>query len=352
METLNILKRLSEIFKKEQISTYLITYRPNVYYLSRFSSSNAYILYQDEGFYFFTDSRYIEAAKEKVKHMEVINIEGSFFDFITSFLKAKNIKNIYIDKSIKYSFYEEFSKSFDVRFYKDPCFNLRMIKTQDEINIMKEGVKKSDAVYKKLLDFVKPNMSEKEVRNFIVCEFLNQKAQKESFDTIVATGKNSSVPHHETSEDIILPNSPLLVDMGLTWHHYMTDFTRTFHIGKPSDEFIKVYNIVKDAHLYAIEKAKEGTPLKEVDLAARNYIEQKGYGNFFTHSTGHGVGLEIHEEPRVYKTSSDVIEEGFVFTIEPGIYLPNQFGVRLENIVYLKNGPNIMSDISLDLVII
>ncbi len=346
------LKNFSSLLKEQNINTFLITYKPNVYYLSRFSSSNAYILYHDEAFFFFTDSRYIETAKEKIKNMEVINIEGSFFNFISSFLKTKNINTIYIDKSVKYSFYEELSKDFDIKFYKDPCFSLRMIKTDEEINLMKEGVKKSDVVYKKLLDFVQPNMSEKDVKNFIVCEFLNQKAQKESFDTIVATGKNSSVPHHETSDDIILPNSALLIDMGLIWQHYMTDFTRTFYIGKPPEDFIKIYNIVKDAHMYAVKKAKEGIPLKEVDMTARNYIEQKGYGEFFTHSTGHGVGLEIHEDPRVYKTSEEIIQEGFVFTIEPGIYLPNHFGIRLENIIYIKNGPNIMSDISLDLVVV
>lgn len=349
METLKTLKNISELLKKENINTYLFTYKPNVYYLSKFNSSNAYILYHDGGFYFFTDSRYIEAAQKQIKHMDVINIEGAFFNFIIKFLKAKNIDLVYMDKSVKYNFYEELSKDFNIKFYKDPCFNLRMIKSEDEISVMKQGVEKSDIVYNKLLNFVKPGMSEKDVKNFIVCEFLNQKAQKESFDTIIATGKNSSVPHHETSEDIITPNSPLLIDMGLSWHHYMTDFTRTIYIGKPSEEFIKVYNIVKDAHLYAVEKAKEGVPLKEVDLTARDYIEQKGYGEFFTHSTGHGVGLEIHEDPRVYKTSEDIIKEGFVFTIEPGIYLPNHFGVRLENIIYIKHGANIMSKISLDL---
>mgnify|MGYP001772824699 CR=1 FL=1 len=347
------LEKFYELLREKHIKHYLITYRPNVFYLSGFSSSNAYILCLEGEFYFFTDSRYIEGAKEKIKHMEVINIEGAFTEFVSKFLKARNIDSIYIDKSVSYSFYEELSKHISVSFEKDPAFSLRKIKSKDEINIMLEGVKKSDAVYKRLLDFVKPGMTEKELRDFLICEFLKEEAQKESFDSIIATGKNSAVPHHETSFDKIETNKPLLVDMGLMWKHYATDFTRTFHIGKPEDEFVKVYNIVKDAHLFAVEKAKAGVPLKEVDMIARDYIASKGYGDYFTHSTGHGVGLEIHEEPRVYKTSQDIIEEGFVFTVEPGIYLPNRFGVRLENIVYIEGGyPHIMSTIPLDLIVL
>ncbi|MGC8677590.1 MAG: aminopeptidase P family protein [Hydrogenobaculum sp.] len=349
----DILEKFYGFLKEKNIKSYLITYKPNVLYLSKFKSSNAYVLCLEGEFFFFTDSRYIEGAKEKIKHMEVINIEGSFLEFISKFLKAKNVDSIYIDKTISYAFYEELSKHINVCFEKDPTFSLRKVKSKEEINIMKDGVKKSDAVYKRLFNFVKPGMTEKDVKDFVVCEFLKEKAQKESFDTIVATGKNSAVPHHETSFDVVEKDKPLLVDMGLMWEHYATDFTRTFHIGKPSEEFLKVYEIVKDAHLFAIEKAISGNYLKDVDLAARSYIESKGYGDYFTHSTGHGIGLEIHEDPRVYKTSEDIIEEGFVFTVEPGIYLPNHFGVRLENIVYIENGlPHVMSSIPLDLVIL
>jgi Xaa-Pro aminopeptidase/Xaa-Pro dipeptidase len=349
----DILEKFYGLLKEKSIKSFLVSYKPNVLYLSKFKSSNAYVLCLEGEFFFFTDSRYIDGAREKIKHMEVINIEGSFLEFISKFLKAKNVDSIHIDKTVSYAFYEELSKHINVRFEKDPTFSLRKVKSKEEINTMKEGVKKSDAVYRRLLDFVKPGMREKDVKDFVVCEFLKEKAQKESFDTIVATGKNSAVPHHETSFDVIEKDKPLLVDMGLVWEHYATDFTRTFHVGKPSEEFLKVYEIVKDAHMFAIEKSVAGNFLKDVDLAARNYIESKGYGNYFTHSTGHGVGLEIHEDPRVYKTSEDIIEDGFVFTIEPGIYLPNHFGVRLENIVYIENGlPQVISSVPLDLIIL
>lgn len=350
---MEILTNFYNLLKEKGIRCYLVSYRANVYYLSKFNSSNAYVLCLDGDFWFFTDSRYIEGAKEKIKHMNVENIEGDFIDFISKFLKAKNVNTIYIDENVKYSFYKRLSSVLEVKFEKDPSFSLRMIKSKDEINIIKEAVKKTDNVYRRFLNFVKAGITEKDVKDFIVCEFLKEKASKESFDTIVASYKHSSVPHHETSLEIIKEDTPLLIDMGLVWNHYMSDFTRTIHIGKPSQKFIDVYNIVKDAHLLAVEKAKVDTPLKEVDLTVRDYISKYGYGDFFTHSTGHGIGLEIHEEPRVYKTSEDIIKEGFVFTIEPGIYIPDSFGVRLENIVYIENGKaNIMSDIPLDLIVV
>jgi len=145
-----------------------------------------------------------------------------------------------------------------------------------------------------------------------------------------------------------------LIDMGLLWKGYCTDFTRTIHLGRASSEFKKIYNIVKDAHLFALEKVKVGRKISEIDKTARDYIKKKGYGKFFIHSTGHGVGIEIHEFPRVYYKGVDkdvIIEEGMVFTIEPGIYLGGKFGVRLENIVAVIRGVGEpLSKVSLDLI--
>jgi len=174
-----------------------------------------------------------------------------------------------------------------------------------------------------------------------VSKFFEKEAQGESFPAIVASGEHSAIPHWETSRSPIVPNAPLLIDMGLVWEGYCTDFTRTLFLGKPDEEFKKVYEIVKSAHLKALEKVKAGNTVGDVDREARRYIEEKGYGNFFTHATGHGVGIEIHEFPRVYfkgEDSKTPIEDGLVFTIEPGIYLPGRFGVRLENIVAVQNG--------------
>jgi len=231
---------------------------------------------------------------------------------------------------------------------------LRAVKREEEINIMREGVKKADQIYRELLNYIKPGMSELELRAFIVSRALSLGAFGESFPAIVAFKEGSAVPHWETSNRRIEGKGPLLIDMGILYNHYCTDFTRTVFIGKADDEFKKIYQIVRDAHLYALEKVKVGTPIGEVDKTARDYIKRKGYGKYFVHSTGHGVGIEIHEFPRVYykgKDASVLIEEGMVFTIEPGIYLPGKFGVRLENMVVVGRGVGeAFSEVSLDLI--
>jgi len=150
-----------------------------------------------------------------------------------------------------------------------------------------------------------------------------------------------------------MENQPLLIDTGCVWEGYCSDFTRTLFIGNPDRELLKIYDIVREAHLRAIEVVKPGVPIKEVDIAAREYIEGKGYGKYFNHSTGHGVGIEIHEPPRVYKNEETPIKVGMVFTIEPGIYIPEKGGVRLENIVVVtESGAKVLQKTPLDVVVI
>ncbi|MCS6876502.1 MAG: aminopeptidase P family protein, partial [Aquificaceae bacterium] len=231
---------------------------------------------------------------------------------------------------------------------------LRAIKDKVEIDTVREGVRASDRVYYKLLGFLREGLTELELRSMIVSEFFKEGATGESFPTIVASGEGSAIPHWETSNRNIRRGETLLIDMGLVWNGYCTDFTRTLHIGRASSEFKRIYNIVRDAHLLALEKVKVGRKISEIDKTAREFIKRKGFGKAFSHSTGHGVGVEIHEYPRVYYKGQDkdvLIEEGMVFTIEPGIYLKGKFGVRLENMVAVVGGVGEpLSQASLDLV--
>lgn len=352
------IKEVQNLVKDKGLDAFLFSSQPSVFYLSRFRSTHAYAVLTPEEKYFLTDSRYYERAKDFLKDWEVVLIKGSPFKALKSFLKEKGIKYVgYEEDRVSCSFKRSL-KSKHIRWVGFSGFlkHLRSLKTKEEIEIMKEGVKRSDEIYKRLLDFVKPGMTELQVRGFIVSEIFKLNGEGESFPAIVATAEHSAIPHWETSQEKIRENSPLLIDMGLLWKGYCTDFTRTIYVGKPDEEFKKVYQIVKEAHLRALEKVKVGNRIGEVDKAAREYIEKKGYGQFFTHSTGHGVGVEIHEFPRVYYKGEDAktpIEEGMVFTIEPGIYLPGKFGVRLENIVAVRGGVGEpLSEVSLELVII
>ncbi|WP_461832493.1 M24 family metallopeptidase [Aquifex sp.] len=349
-------KEVQSLIKEKGLDAFMFSSQPNVFYLSRFHSTHAYVILTHEEKHLLTDARYYERAKEELKDWNVHLIKGNPFKFIKKFLRERELKYVGFEEDRVSCTFKKNLRSKYIRWVGFSGFlkKVRAIKTEEEIKIMKEGVKKSDRIYKELLEFVKPGMSELEVRGFIVGKIFELGGEGESFPAIVASGEHSAIPHWETSRKRIKENAQLLIDMGLLWEGYCTDFTRTFYIGKPSEEFKKVYEIVKGAHMSALEKAKVGNTVGDVDKAAREYIEKKGYGQFFIHSTGHGVGVEIHEFPRVYykgDESKTPIEEGLVFTIEPGIYLPGKFGVRLENIVVVKNGvAEPLSEISLELI--
>ena len=347
---------VQNLIKEKELDAFVFYSQPNVFYLSRFRSTHAWAILTPEKKFLLTDSRYYERARNFLKGWEVHLIKGNPVKFVKKFLRERGIKYVgYEEDKISCSLKKSLKSKY-IRWIGFSNFlkNIRSVKTKEEIGIMKEGVKKSDRIYKELLNFIKPKMREIEIRGFIVSKIFELEAEGESFPAIVASGEHSAIPHWETSKKKIKESAPLLIDMGLLWNGYCTDFTRTIYIGNPDEEFKRVYQIVRDAHLFALEKAKVGNTVGDVDKAARDYIEKKGYGQFFTHSTGHGVGVEIHEFPRVYYKGDDAktpIEEGMVFTIEPGIYLPGKFGVRLENIVAIVNGRGEpLSEVDLELV--
>ena len=361
-------ERIIEKLSKEGLDGFLFSSQPSVFYLSRFRSTHAYVLLTDKGDkVLITDSRYILKAKNELgpKGWIIEEITSPLFEKLTEIVSKYGVKKIGLEEErIKLNFYERFKceatkkgiKTFPYSGFLD---EFRMVKTPEEISLIKKAVEITDKAYLNLLEFLKENRSsivnlkEKDLRRFLICEYLKDGAEGESFPSIVAVGENSAIPHHETSDTTLKENNPLLIDTGCVWKGYCSDFTRTIFIGKPDKELLEIYEIVREAHLRAVASAKKGRPIKEVDLAAREYIESKGYGKFFNHSTGHGVGIEIHEPPRVYKNEELLIEEGMVFTIEPGIYIPGKGGVRLENIVVIENEiAQPLSKVPLDLIIL
>ncbi|WP_457601112.1 M24 family metallopeptidase [Hydrogenivirga sp.] len=349
-------KEVQRLIEREGLDAFMFSSGANVFYLSGFSSTHAYALLTPESRHLLTDGRYYERAREVLKEWDVVLIKGRATRFLKKFLRERGLVRVGYEEDRVSCTFRKALRSSKVKWvgYANFLRDIRVIKTREEIELMKEGVRRSDKIYRELLNYVSPGMTELEVRGFIVNRIFELGGRGESFPAIVASAEGSAIPHWESSDRKLKPNAPVLVDMGLVWKGYCTDFTRTFHLGTPDREFVKVYNIVRDAHLFALEKVKVGNKLGEVDRAAREYIKRKRYGKFFTHTTGHGIGVEIHEYPRVYHKGEDadrVIEEGMVFTVEPGIYLPGRFGVRLENIVAVVGGRGEpLSEIPLDLV--
>lgn len=349
--------QIKEKLKKEGLDAFLFNSYSNVFYLSRFSSSNAYVILTDKEVYFLTDARYYENAKEKLKDFIVVELKNGLKG-LKEFINDLNIKNLGFEKDkITLSFYEKLKENLKPTLigYEGFLNEFRVSKTEEEIQIIKQAAHKIDNVYKKLLPWIKENLNqnikELSVRRKVIDLIFEEGGTSESFPTIVATGKHSAIPHWETSEEPILKDAPLLIDMGLKYKGYCSDFTRTLYLGNLDQRFEKIYNIVKEAHIEATSVVKAGIPIKEIDLAARKVIEKYGYGDYFTHSTGHGIGIDIHEEPRIYKDNEEILQENTVFTIEPGIYIPNWGGIRLENIVVArKDGVEVLTQTPLELV--
>jgi Xaa-Pro aminopeptidase/Xaa-Pro dipeptidase len=354
------IKEVQEKIKNENLDSFFFSSQANVFYLTYFHSSNAFVILTPEKKFFITDSRYYEGAVEKLKEWEVILLgKGGKkgIEHLKEILNEFGGNKIGFEKDkTTISFYEKLTQDGlkdKLVGYEGFLDDIRISKTEEEIEIIKTAVKQIDNVFKKIINEIKQCKTELDVRRRIINHIFEEGGTGESFPAIVASGKNSAIPHYETSNNPIQWNNLLLIDMGSIYKGYCSDFTRTLILGKVDPELEKIYEIVKEAHLEATSIVKAGIPIKEIDLKAREIIKKYGYGEYYIHSTGHGIGVEIHESPRIYKDVNDTLKENTVFTIEPGIYLPKKGGVRLENIVVAReNGVEVLTQTPLDKVVI
>ncbi len=368
MDLIKKLEWIREFLEKNNLSAFLFTSPSNIFYLTRFKSSNAFIIITREKNFFLTDARYFEKAKEELKNWKVILIENDNLSFLKKFISELKVETLGFEKDgITYEFKEKLKiKKVKTKGFSKILKDLRIIKDEEELKLLKEGIKKTDKVYKYVIDVLKNKkaftLTELNLRGFLISKIFELGGEGESFPAIIASGKNSAIPHWQSSNNKIQINAPLLIDMGMVWKGYCTDFTRTLYLGKPTSEFKKIYEIVKTAWYKGFEKVKRGILVSEIDKTIREYFKTKEVDTFFFHATGHGIGVEVHEPPRIYykkiddkkrKNDNPVIEDGMVFTIEPGLYFPNKFGIRLENIVFVENGKGeIYSEIDLELKIL
>ena len=215
--------------------------------------------------------------------------------------------------------------------------SIRMVKTQDEIEKMIKAQRIAEKGFEHMLDFVKAGKTERQVQLELDYYMLSNGADELSFDTIALSGKNTSLPHGVASDKPIETGDLVLLDFGAVVQGYHSDMTRTFCVGEPTDKIRKVYEIVLNAQLAALDAVKAGISGKELDAVARDIISSAGYGDNFGHSLGHGVGMEIHEMPYASPSKDNILPENSVVTVEPGIYIENEFGIRIEDFVVVKN---------------
>ncbi len=324
------------------IPAVLITNLSDVKYLSGFTGTTAYMLVDLEKAVFFTDSRYsIQAAKEVSENI-VVEIVKDYAGIYTE--RCSAFKKILLQPSCSINISSKIAAQ-GVDIYldeKDFMQKLRMVKDNSEISMIKEQYNLAGKAFLRALKSFKYETSEKSWAAALEYHMKMLGAKGESFETIVASGVRGAMPHGTASAKKVIENEPVIIDFG-SRDIYTSDYTRMIYAGNDA-EVLKVIDIVRSALEKAVESISEGLVCSDIDNAARSYIEEQGYGKYFNHSLGHGVGIDVHELPVLKAKCDYLIEDNMIFTIEPGIYLPEKFGVRLEQTVLINNGkPEIIS---------
>jgi Xaa-Pro aminopeptidase len=344
------IKNIYTKLAQEDLDGLLVSSPANISYLANFTSRDSYFLISKKENIYITDSRYTQEAKKHLQKIATIKkSNGSIFRIIADLCRDLGLKRLaFEERYLPFAEYkkikEELSKKGDLIPTHDLVEELRQIKNAEEL----EKIKKASEISIKALRFIKDFISEGKKEIEVAAEierFIRYNgARSSAFDIIVASGPNSSFPHHLTSQRKIKNNKPVLVDIGVDYLGYKSDLTRVFFLGKISSTVRGIYDIVRRAQEKAIRRIKPAVHINKIDVVARQYITQKGYGGFFGHNLGHGIGLEVHEEPHISSKGRGVLKPGMVFTIEPAIYLPNKFGIRLEDIVLVtQKGCEILS---------
>lgn len=351
------MSKLSDLRKaimSEELDGLLIMSPKNRRYVSGFAGSSGALLITNEDAILVTDFRYTEQADEQASDFDIIEHKIPMPKEVAKQVERLGLKKVGFEKDhVTYSLFETFRNELDAELIPTSGLveKLRLIKTDDELSILKDAVKIADDAFEHILGYIKPGVKEIDVSNELEFFMRKQGATSSSFDIIVASGYRAALPHGVASEKEIQSGELVTLDFGALYKGYCSDITRTVAVGEISDELKEIYNTVLEAQLKGMEGLKAGITGKEADALTRDYIKEKGYGDYFGHSTGHGIGLDVHEGPGLSFRSDRVLEEGMVVTVEPGIYVPNVGGCRIEDdAVITKDGNERLSRSSKDLI--
>lgn len=354
------IKKLKKMLKESTGFPYLITDLNNIKYLTGYAGSNAYLIIDEKESFIISDSRYEEYIKKLLpRDVSFYLQEGSAANAIKECSDIMAKKEIFVEShNITLSLYTELKKVLKkikiTPMSEDPVSILRSVKDEDEISILREACAITDRCFSHLLQYIKPGLSEWDIAVEIDYFYKKNGCTACAFDSIVASGAGSSMPHYKPSEDKkIIKGDVLLIDMGCLYRGYNSDLTRTIFVDSIDSTMGDIYNIVYEAQKKAVRSVKPGIDTRILDSIARTVISDYGYGENFGHGLGHGVGIEIHELPAIKKFASTTIKKNMVITIEPGIYIPGKGGVRIEDTVLVTSGGcEILTKSSKELIVI
>ncbi|MDY0408412.1 Xaa-Pro peptidase family protein [Virgibacillus soli] len=353
---MNKLNLLRQALVEQKLDALIITNPFNRRYMTGFTGTAGVAIVSEKAAIFITDFRYTSQATTQVKDFTIVEHKQGLEQEVSNQLKEIHAKRIGFEKhDMSFATYEQYQDVIDGQLIptSELVERLRMIKSDEELLVMKKAAEIADAAFEHIQGFIKPGVREIEVSNEL--EFYMRKlgATSSSFDTIVASGFRSALPHGVASEKEIQNGELVTLDYGALYNGYCSDITRTVAVGEISEELRTIYNTVLEAQLIGVNGIKPGMTGKEADALTRDYITKAGYGQYFGHSTGHGLGMEVHEAPGLSYRSDVKLEVGMVVTVEPGIYIPRVGGCRIEDdIVITKDGNERLTTSSKELIIL
>ncbi|CQR57095.1 M24 family metallopeptidase [Paenibacillus riograndensis] len=348
--------KLRKVLQEQGLDAILITSGINRRYLSGFTGSSGYVLVTGDDSYLLTDFRYMTQAAEQVTGLKVVQHGPKFIETVRELLQGANVRIGFEQDDVTFSAYSTYAAALQPAVLvpvSKAVENLRAFKDEGELAVMQRAADLADATFSHILNVIKPGMTERDVDLEMEFYMRTHGATSSSFDTIVASGERSAMPHGVASSKVIQNNEFVTFDFGALLDGYCSDVTRTIALGSPDPKLKEIYDIVLEAQLHTLANIKPGMTGRECDALARDIITRYGYGEHFGHSTGHGLGMEVHENPRLSKLADEIMEPGMVVTVEPGIYLPGLGGVRIEDdIVITESGMKLLTHSSKDYLVL
>ena len=338
------LQRLRQSLTKQDFDVLLVSQQANRRYLSGFTGSTGWLLISASRALLTVDFRYVEQAKWETSDFEVVHIRGDITSWLPKLASDMGCNRIGFEAEhfsfATYQLCKATTNESQLKFVPTTGLveQLRMAKDMQELNLISEAANIADKAINHAKSVIRPGKTEKEIA-WELEKFLREHGSENlPFDVIVASGPNSALPHARPSERHILEGEPIVIDIGARINGYCSDLSRTLYLGNEDKTFSKIYDTVLGAQLTGLATIVSGMSGDQADKLSRTVIEQAGYGEVFGHGLGHGVGLETHEAPRLGPNSSDILADGMVFTIEPGVYLPGWGGIRIEDTVVAESG--------------
>ena len=350
----NRVEKVLALLSKMELDACLLKGMDNIFYLTGFRGSEGTLLVTRGDVFLMTDFRYITHAQEVTHGIKIVELRDKK-NILEEICNQYGIRKIGFDSLhtpfFAYKKWSETAESVEFVPLDNTIEEIRKNKEPEEIDKIISAIEIATKAFTEVFGGIHPGQTEKEVANNLDYAMRRLGAEGPSFQTIVASGPRAALPHAEPTDKQIQEGEMVIIDFGAQANGYCSDETCTLSIGEVNGKMHDIYTIVNNAKQFALDKIKVGKPIKEVDMIVRGYIEEAGYGDFFRHGTGHGVGIAVHEAPAINSAGEGLLEEGMVITIEPGIYIPNLGGVRLEDMLLITaDAPRVLTRIRKDML--